>query len=392
MSVTELADRWHKLFNRYASDLYPGRYTREKCRELAEQAIEIQRLAREKQSTIVVHNYLYPELHEIAQKVGDSLGLSFYVRDQKAARVDFESVFFMGATAKIITGDATRVFMPDSPDVLGCSLVFGTDHIWLERWKVKHPDGLLITYINSDAYTKAISDFISTSRNTHKIIAYALKNFPNRRILVLPDKYLGLVMKNKALDLLRNEGFKITTEFIDRIEIYEHSYQGNNASCYVHEQIGPNAAEVALLQNQDAELMIHPECGCAASCLMKLEAGIIPRGRAYFLSTEQMVEQAKFSEAKRFIVATEKGMIYRLRKELPEKEFIPVSMQAECKYMKANSLEKLLESLRRDRLEIRLCNDCCDPKHPHQDDQAVHIQKSVAQKAKVAIERMLAIQ
>ena len=120
-------------------------------RQLAEQAVQIRRLAAEKHSTIVAHNYLFPEFHELADKVGDSLGLSFYVRDRRAARVDFESVYFMGATAKMITGDATRVFVSDRPAALGCSLVFGTDHEWVERWKARHPHGLLITYVNSDA-------------------------------------------------------------------------------------------------------------------------------------------------------------------------------------------------------------------------------------------------
>src|SRR5262245_42009608 len=122
MDAKAVGAQWYELFSRYAADLYPGRYTRERCAELAEQADEIKQLAVQKQSTIVAHNYLYPEFHELAEKVGDSLGLSFYVRDRQAPRVDFESVYFMGATAKMITGDATRVFVPDRPDVLGCSL------------------------------------------------------------------------------------------------------------------------------------------------------------------------------------------------------------------------------------------------------------------------------
>ena len=388
MNAVQLGVKWYELFSRYAEDLYPGRYTREKCRELAEQAIEIKRLAQEKRSTIVAHNYLYPEFHEIADFVGDSLGLSFRVRDNRASRVDFQSVFFMGATAKIITGDSTRVFVSDSPDILGCSLVFGTDYDWLENWKRQHPDGILVTYINSDAYTKAISDYISTSRNTDKIIVQAAKANPGKKILVLPDKYLGHVMKIRALELATQQGVQIDPE---QIEVYDVIKGEFWAACYVHQQIGSDAAEIALLENPDAELMIHPECGCAASCLMKLHERKIPRARAYFLSTEQMVEHARKSPAKRILVATEKGMIYRLRKEAPGKEFLPVSTQAECRYMKANVFEKLLRSLREDRLEIVFCDDCCDPKKPHQDDHCIHIQKSIAQKAKIAIERMMAI-
>ena len=138
--------------------------------------------------------------------------------------------------------------------------------------------------------------------------------------------------------------------------------------------------------------MIHPECGCVASCLIKLQEGKIPQGKVYFLSTQQMIGHAKRSSAKRILVATEKGMIYRLRQEVPDKEFLPVSMQAECRYMKANTFEKLLASLREDKLEIVFCNDCCDPKNSYQDDKVIHIPKSVAGKAKIAIDRMMAIQ
>ncbi|MBI2109219.1 MAG: quinolinate synthase NadA [Parcubacteria group bacterium] len=382
-TVVKLAQTWYELFNRHAGDLYPERYTEEKCRELAEQAIEIKARAHEKGSMIVAHNYLYPEFHEIADMVGDSLGLSLHVQKQSVPRVDFQSVFFMGATAKIIVGDTTRVFVSDSPEVLGCSLVFGTDYEWLHRWKTENPGGVLVTYINSDAYTKSISDYISTSRNTDKVIVRAAEEHPGKKILVLPDKYLGFVMKAKAVEQGVNP---------DLVDVYNVRKGEFRSACYVHEQIGPDAPEMALFENEDdAELMIHPECGCASSCLYKLNAGIIPRAKAYFLSTEQMVERARMSPTKTFIVATEKGMIYRLRKEMPEKKFVPVSMKAECRFMKANTFEKLLRSLREDRLEIVLCDNCCDPKHPYRDERVIHIQRSVAEKAGVAINRMLSI-
>jgi len=390
MNARELARHWHELFNRHAGDLYPGRYTEEKCLELAEQALEIGSLTREKRSVIVAHNYLYPELHEVATKVGDSLGLSFFVRDQKAERVDFESVFFMGATAKIITGNATRVFVPDRPEVLGCSLVFGTDYAWVENWRRENPDGIIITYVNSDAYTKSLSDYISTSRNTHKIILHALRNHPGKKILVMPDKFLGYVMKIKALKEARQIGLNPDP---DLIEVYERKKGEWNACCYVHEMIAWDEPLIEYLKRPDSELMIHPECGCASSCMAKLQRGELSyASKIYFLSTEGMIEQAKRSPAKVMVVATEKGLVYRLRKEVPEKQFIPVSMQAECRYMKANLLEKLLRSLKEDRLEIVFCEDCCDPKNSYMDERVIHIQRSVAEKAKVAIDRMLEIQ
>lgn len=388
MDTKAVGSEWYDLFSRYAEDLYPGRYTHAKCVELAEQGAEIKRLAAERGSTVVAHNYLFPEFHEIADKVGDSLGLSFYVRDRQATRVDFESVFFMGATAKLITGDATRVFLPDRSDVLGCTLVFGTDHEWLERWKELNPTGVLVTYVNSDAYTKSISDYVSTSRNTDRIIAHAVRTHPGSPILVLPDKFLGLVMKQRALELLAAEGVKIDPELI---EVYTHKKDQWNACCYVHEKIGDNGVEDMMDLHPDAELMIHPECGCASSCLYKLNAGIIPRAKAYFLSTEGMMEHAHRSPVQKFIVATEKGMVYRLRKECPSKTFLPVSEEAECRYMKANTFDKLVRSLREDRIEVVLCDDCCDPKHPYEDERVSHIPRTVAARARLGIDRMLAV-
>lgn len=382
MSSRTLAGYFYENFSRYAEDLYPKRYTKAFCSELAEMAIEIKALAEEKHSMVVAHNYLYPEFHEIADKVGDSLGLSLYAKSAGATRVDFQSVFFMGATAKIITGNTTRVYVPDSPKTLGCSLVFGTDHDWLLKWKDENPGGILVTYINSDAYTKSISDYISTSRNTDKIIVEAQKTYPGKRVLVLPDKYLGYVMRARAAKLGANP---------DLIDVYMQNKGEFRACCYVHEKIGELTLEKMMDENPDADILIHPECGCSSSCLVKLDAGIIPHGKFYFPSTEEMIKIAKESSSKRFIVATEKGMIYRLRKEVPDKEFLPVSVNAECGYMKSCTLPKLLDSLKSDRREIILCNDCCDPRKPHENESEIHIQKSVAKKAKIGIERMLSI-
>ncbi|MBI4084547.1 MAG: quinolinate synthase NadA [Candidatus Levybacteria bacterium] len=389
MTAQSIAHDWYEKFSRFAEDLYPGRYSKQKCLELAEMSLAIKELAKKKRSTIVAHNYLYPEFHEIADFIGDSLGLSLNVKKIGAKRVDFESVFFMGATAKIITGNKTRVFVADRPEVIGCSLVFGTDYNWLLNWKKEHPDGILVTYINSDAFTKSISDYISTSRNTDKIIVEAALRHPGKKILVLPDKFLGHVMKVRALELAEKENVKLNP---DQIEVYNVRKGDYWSACYVHELIGPDASEIAMLDHPDAELMIHPECGCAASCLIKLQEGKIPQGKAYFLSTEQMIERAKVTKAKKILVATEKGMIYRLRKEIPDKTFLPVSSKAVCRFMKANTLEKLLASLEKNKLEIVLCDDCCDPMKPYEDDQVVHIQRAVAKQAKVGIDRMLAIQ
>lgn len=392
--VQRLAAEWYEDFNRNAGDLYPGRYTAAFCRERAELAVEILRLAREKGSVIAVHNYLYPEFHRIATFLSDSLSLARMVRESGARRVDFASVFFMGATAKIDLGDRARVFVPNTPQVLGCSLVSTTDYAWIERWKALNPGGVLVIYINSSAYAKCVSDYVMTSGNAAQMIARAVIENPGKKVLVLPDKFLGMVMRAKALDPNPADGSAplipehLRAAAAENIEIYTHAHGGFNASCYVHEQIGDDAPETALEEYPDAELMIHPECGCASSCLLKLEQGILPRGRVYYLSTEQMVEHARRSAAQEFVVATEIGLIYRLRRELPHKTFHMVSSQASCQYMKRVSFEDLAHSLREDRLEIVFCDDCCDFQNPYQDDRVVHIPRTVANGAGRGIGRM----
>lgn len=380
-----LGGQWYELFSRHAEDLYPGRYTSPFCLELAEMAIEIRRIAEEKGSRIVVHNYLRPEFHEIANLIGDSLGLAKELARTAPKRVDFAAVFFMGATAKISLGDATRVFTCDTPQALGCSLVTGTDYAWIETWKRLNPGGILVTYVNSSAYAKSISDYICTSGNADRIIAHAVRNHPGVKILVLPDKFLAQVMIGKAMRLLPEE---MRTDALERLEPYTHSFGGANACCYVHEKIGDDALERALDEYPGAELMAHPECGCTAKCMLR-PAGA---GSRDFLSTEQMVTYARQSPCDEFVVATELGLIYRLRKEMPHKRFYPVSMEASCRYMKKNTFEALLRSLREDRIEIVFCDDgCCDPKKPYQDDRVVHISRTVAARATTAINRMLTI-
>src|SRR3989344_3509469 len=377
-----LSLRWYGLFNLNCRDLYPEDYSLGRCYELAEMALEILALAEEKKSKIMVHYYLPPEFHEIADMLGDSLALSRYIQEIGPPRVDFQAVFFMAATAKIIAGDSSRIFVSDTPEALGCSLVFGTDHVWVENWKKQNPDGLLVTYINSDVRLKAMSDFISTSRNTDKIIAYAAKNFPGREILVLPDKFLGFVMKARALEILEKEGIKVSPYLI---EIYQQSFGGFNACCYVHEQLGPDAIDIAVMKNPEAILLIHPECGCSSKCMYSILSGDVPYKDAHICSTEQMIQIAQASSAESFIVATEPGLVYALRRRLPKKRFIPVSAQAHCRYMKGNTFEKLLKSLREDRLEV------CLSETSFQNEKEIHIAKDEAQKARLGIERMLSI-
>lgn len=346
----ELQICWDNL-SRYAEDLYPGRYTRDYVKFLAELSQDVGELARQKKSRVVAHNYQYPELQEVAEYVGDSLALSRYLAERPAPRVDFCGVLFMGETAKTILGDESRVFMPDRP---GCSLVASIQPELLDRWIAQHPDGILVSYINTDALTKSRSHYVCTSRNAVPVVEHAARAYPGRRILFLPDKYLGAVVLAQA---------EVDKSLVDL-------YDG---ACHVHARIGERALDDAMDRYSDAELLVHPECGCASSCMARTIRGDWPHRQAYFLSTDQMLSHARRSSARQFLVATEKGMVYRLRKEVPEKIFYPVSDDAECEYMKMNTLEKLHDSLQNDLYEVLLDED-------------------IRLKALVAIQRMMSIQ
>ena len=343
---------WYDTFNRAAGDLYPGRYTREYVALLTDAARSVEELARSKRSLIVAHNYQFPELQEVAAEVGDSLGLSRYVARQTAPRVDFCGVWFMGETAKTILGDRAKVYMPDRP---GCSLVESIDHARVRRWKQTCPDGIVISYVNTDAATKALSDYICTSRNAAQVLDHAATQSPGRRILFLPDKFLGSVSiaQSSVVDA-------------SLVDLYD-------GCCHVHAKIGESALEQAFDRHPEAELLIHPECGCASHCMAKVMQGNSPYQKAFFLSTEGMIRHAESSPTREFIVGTEMGMVYRLRRELPDKVFHPVSPDAVCEYMKMNTLEKLLASLEQDRIEVT-------------------VEPETARKAQRAIDRMLNIQ
>lgn len=350
MANTIQSDAWYERLNRLASDLYPGRYTKAYVTDLAEIAKEVRRLAQAKGSAILAHNYTYPELQDMADAVGDSLGLSQLVARRKPPRVDFCGVWFMGETAKVIVGGRSKVYMPDRP---GCSLVESIVHRWLTQWIAHHPSGIVIAYVNSDARTKTRSHYVCTSGNAAKVLQHAAERYPGRRILFLPDKYLAAVALAET---------KVRPDLVD---IYD-------GSCHVHATIHEAAVETAMDRRPEAELLIHPECACVTRCLARRSGGESRFTQMRFLSSEQMLHHARTSNAREFLVATEKGMVYRLRKEIPEKLFHPLSDTAICEFMKMNTLEKLLRSLQSDTIEVR-------------------VGASVRRKAQAPLRRMLAI-
>jgi quinolinate synthase len=299
---------------------------------------EIRALAKEREAVILAHNYQVPEVQDVADYVGDSLGLSREAASTDAEAIVFCGVHFMAETAVILSPDKT-VLIPDLD--AGCSLAASITADQLREWKAENPGAVVVSYVNTTAEVKAESDYCCTSGNAKAVI----ESIPeDREILFLPDMYLGLWLE-------RVTGRKL------RIWLGE---------CHVHAGIRPQDIDRWQAEAPDAELLVHPECGCASQCMA------FGNGRTHILSTEGMIRFAKESPKQRFLVATETGIIHRLNKEAPEKRFEAVSEKAICRYMKMITLEKLRDSLR-------------DWKH------VVTVPDDIAARARGAIDRMVAI-
>jgi quinolinate synthase len=299
---------------------------------------EVRALARERGAVVLAHNYQVPEVQDVADFVGDSLGLSREAAATDAEAIVFCGVHFMAETAAILA-PAKTVLIPDLD--AGCSLAASITGEQLREWKAKHPDAVVVSYVNTTAEVKAETDYCCTSGNAKSVIEAIPEE---REILFLPDMYLGLWLE-------RVTGRKL------RIWMGE---------CHVHAGIRPADIERWQREASDAELLVHPECGCASQCMA------FGNGRTHILSTEGMINFAKASDKSRFLVATETGILHRLGKEAPEKRFEAVSERAICKYMKMITLEKLRDALR-------------DWKH------VVTVEPEIAARARLAIERMVAI-
>jgi quinolinate synthase len=306
--------------------------------EIATMQEEIRALARERDAVILAHNYQVPEVQDVADFVGDSLGLSREAASTDAEAIAFCGVHFMAETAAILCPDKT-VLIPDLD--AGCSLAASITGEQLRAWKKENPHAVVVSYVNTTAEVKAESDYCCTSGNAKAVI----ESIPEEtEILFLPDMYLGLWLERVTGRSLR-------------------MWMGE---CHVHAGIRPQDIERWQADAPDAELLVHPECGCASQCMA------FGNGRTHILSTEGMINFARRSPKERFLVATETGILHRLHKEAPEKRFEAVSEKAICRYMKMITLEKLRDSLR-------------DWKH------VVTVPEDVAARARGAIDRMVAI-
>jgi quinolinate synthase len=299
---------------------------------------EVRALARERDAVILAHNYQVPEVQDAADYVGDSLGLSREAAATDASAIVFCGVHFMAETAAILSPEKT-VLIPDLD--AGCSLAASITADQLRAWKEQYPNAVVVSYVNTTAEVKAETDYCCTSGNAKAVI----EAIPaDREILFCPDMFLGLWLE-------RVTGRKL------RIWMGE---------CHVHAGIRPDDIDRWTRDAPDAELLVHPECGCASQCMA------FGNERTHILSTEGMVKFAQSSPKSRFLVATETGILHRLHKEAPGKRFEAVSERAICRYMKLITLEKLRDSLR-------------DWKH------VVTVAPEVAERARGAIERMVEI-
>lgn len=281
---------------------------------------EVRALARSRRAVVLAHHYQVPEVQDVADLVGDSLGLA-----RRAAATDADTIIvcgvrFMAETAAILCPDKT-VLIPD-PDA-GCSLAASIDVEQLRAWKADHPDAVVVSYVNTSAAVKAESDYCATSRNAKAVI----EAIPaDREILFLPDLYLGLWLE------------RVTGR---RLRIWP-------GECHVHAGIRPADIDRWTTEDPDAELLVHPECGCASGAMA------FANERTHILSTEGMIDFAKTSGARRLRVATETGVLHGLRKAAPGATFEAVREDAVCGYMKMITLEKLRDSLRDGRHHVRV--------------------------------------
>jgi len=306
---------------------------------------EVRRLAAERDAVLLAHNYQLPEIQDIADHTGDSLALSRIAAASEKSTIVFCGVHFMAETAKILSPDKT-VLIPDAR--AGCSLADSIDGAQLRAWKAEHPDAVVVSYVNTTAEVKAETDICCTSANAVDVVA----SIPaDREVLFLPDQFLGAHVK------------RVT----GRQNLYIWA-----GECHVHAGInGPELARRAAAE-PDADLFVHPECGCATSALYLAGEGIVPESQVKILSTGDMVTEARATKARTVLVATEVGMLHQLRKAAPEIDFRAVNERASCRYMKMITPAALLRSLR-------------------EGVDEVHVDPDVAARARGAVRRMIEI-
>jgi quinolinate synthase len=270
-------------------------------------AARVRRLAAERGAVILAHNYQRPEIQEVADHVGDSLALARLAVASPAQVIVVCGVYFMAETAKILAPERT-VLIPDAR--AGCSLADSITAGQLLAWKAEHPGAAVVAYVNTSAEVKALADVCCTSANAAEIVAAIPAE---REVLFLPDQFLGAHVRR----VTGRENL--------------HVWAGE---CHVHAGISPQALRDMAAANPEAELFVHPECGCGTSALWQTGTGDLPAERTRVLSTGGMLAAARSVRSPAVLVATETGMLHQLRKANPAVRWEPVNPHATCHYMK----------------------------------------------------------
>jgi quinolinate synthase len=306
---------------------------------------EVRELARQRDAVLLAHNYQVPEIQDVADHVGDSLALSRIAAECAASTIVFCGVHFMAETAKILAPNKT-VLIPDTR--AGCSLAESINAEQLRDWKRQHPGAVVVSYVNTTAEVKAETDICCTSANAAEVVG----SIPaEREVLFLPDQFLGAHVQ------------RVT----GRRNL--HIWAGE---CHVHAGINGAALAAKAAAAPEAELYIHPECGCATSALYLAGEGAVPAERVRILSTGGMLKAARTTGAREVLVATEIGMLHQLRRAAPGVDFRAVNDRASCRYMKMITPAALLRCLR-------------------EGTDEVHVPREIVERARGAVQRMIAI-
>jgi quinolinate synthase len=313
--------------------------------EIAELAREIRELAKRRKAVILAHNYQRAEVQDVADYVGDSLGLSRKAAATDADVIVFCGVHFMAETAAILAPNK-RVLLPDLR--AGCSLAATITAQDVRRWKSQFPGYIAVGYVNTTAEVKAELEYCCTSGNVLEVIDAIPED---KGILFCPDFFLGAHVRRMRPSR--------------KVEVWL-------GECHVHKDINPHILEQMRQLHPRAEVLVHPECGCAGQLMYAMGRGDIPSEGVHVASTERMVQLVKERPAEEFIVATETGIMHRMQLMAPEKRFFAADRAAVCAYMKAITLQNTRDALARDQF-------------------LVTVPSNTAARARAALDRMVAL-
>ena len=310
---------------------------------------EVRALAAERGAVILAHNYQLPEIQDIADFVGDSLGLSQQAAATDADVIAFCGVHFMAETASILSPEKT-VLLPDTD--AGCSLADSITAEQVRAWKAQHPGAVVVMYVNTTAAVKAETDYCVTSSNAVKVVEHIYREHgEDTEILFGPDMFLGAYVEKETGRPM-------------------HVWDGE---CHVHAGIRPRDIAEMRAAHPGADFLIHPECGCSTSVMEYVAAGDVEPEGVHMLSTGGMLGWARSApQGATAIMATETGMLHPLRMARPDIDFVAANEAATCRYMKMITLPKLRDALRAMAPVVRVPDE-------------------IAERARLPIERMVAI-